>query len=148
MKSKGKQNKTPNRHIYTDLGSFLKKARMGSYGPRTLRHSISQIAHQLGVTTGFIYQVEKGIRKPKDGDFGRWASVYGVRYEDMWKCLDKIPMNLVASLKADEQPFPDDLFNQLTKVEKSELLPFLKYIKWKITQQKSEGTKYSDKLKI
>ena len=95
------------------------------------------MAKNLGVTPGFVYQVEHGKRKPKDGKLGMWASVYGVRYVDLCKCLDRIPMDLVASLKEEPQPVPADPFSQLTEEEKSELLPFLNFVRWKLNHKSS-----------
>ncbi|MGB2853976.1 MAG: helix-turn-helix transcriptional regulator [Dehalococcoidia bacterium] len=95
------------------------------------------MAKHLGVTAGFVYQVEQGKRKPKDGTLGLWASVYGVRYVDLCKCLNRIPMDLVASLKEEPQPVPADPFSQLTEEEKSELLPFLNFVRWKLKHKSS-----------
>ena len=125
----------PTRKDYSKLGNFLKEARLRTYSSRALVHSVSLIANQLGVTKGFVYQVEDGIRKPKDGDFGRWASVYGVRFADIWKCLDSIPMDLVASFRSPEQPPISEQYQELNDIEKEELLPFIKYIKWKLYQE-------------
>ena len=91
------------------------------------------MAKQLNVTKGFVYQVEQGIRKPKDGDFGSWASAYVVAYTEMWKCIERIPMGLVGSFK--EEPIATDPFSQLTEEEKSGLLPFLEYVRWRVVHQ-------------
>lgn len=128
----------PKRRTYTELGNFLKDARNRLYDENIGRvPHVEHIAKQLGVTTSFVYQVEQGKRKPKDGNFGRWASVYGVRYADLWKCLGFIPMDLVATLKEEPAAAPADPFSQLTEDEKSELLIFLDYVRWKIAHQAS-----------
>lgn len=95
------------------------------------------MAKNLSVTASFIYQVEQGKRKPKDGKLGMWASVYGVRYVDLCRCLERIPMDLVASLKEEPQPVPADPFSQLNEEEKTELLPFLNFVRWKLKHRSS-----------
>jgi transcriptional regulator with XRE-family HTH domain len=117
-------------HRYDKLGSCLKEARGDQ--------SIADVARHLQVTLSFVYQVEKGDKKPKDRDIGKWASVYGVKPTDLWKCLHRIPMDLVSTLKAEPEPVPVDPFSQLTEEEKSELRPFLDFVRWKITQQASK----------
>lgn len=95
--------------------------------------TVLDLAEKLQVKPGFLYLVEQGRRKPKDGAFGQWASVYGVNYADMWKCLHKIPMDLVGSLR--EERKPPDPFLTLTEHEKAELLPFLEYVRWKMANR-------------
>ena len=134
-----KPNNPPKRRTYSQFGRFLKAARNRLYDEETGGvPRVEDMAKQLDVTKGFVYQVEQGKRKPKDGQFGRWASVYGVRYIDLWKCLDRIPMDLVATLKEEPLPAPADPFSQLTEDEKSELLPFLDYVRWKIAHPASQ----------
>jgi transcriptional regulator with XRE-family HTH domain len=114
------------------LGTILKDARQRLRDSVTGRErSVAEMARQLQVTPSFVYQVEKGIRKPKDGDIGVWASVYGVRYKELMKCLNRIPFNFVATLKEEAPPTVGDPFSQLTEYEKSQLQPFLDYIRWK-----------------
>ena len=126
------------RHTYTRLGNLLRDARRRLRDEHTGRiPRVEDMAKNLDVTAGFIYQVEQGKRKPKDGKLGMWASVYGVRYVDLCKCLDRIPMDLVASLKEEPQPVPADPFSQLTEEEKSELLPFLNFVRWKLNHKSS-----------
>ena len=132
-----KQKSPSKRRTYPKLGRLLKNARERIYDERTGKGSRPEdMAKQLGVTTGFAYQVEQGKRKPRDSEFGRWASVYGVRYVELWKCLDRIPMDLVASYKAqpepDSEPVSVDPFSQLSEEEKTELFPFLEFVRWKI----------------
>lgn len=128
------------RHTYNELGSFLKAARNRLPDEQTGRAvRVEDMAKLLSVTPGFVYQVEQGTRKPKDGQFGNWASVYGVRHTDMWKCLDRIPMDLVASLKEEPGPVAGDPFTQLTEDEKTELLPFLNFVRWNIARRASEN---------
>lgn len=127
----GKQSKRRN---YDKLGDLLRDARNRLYDVETNQiPSVEFMAKQLEVSEGFVYQVEQGKRKPDDGKIGRWATIYGVSYVNLWKCLDRIPMDLVASLKEKPQPAPADPFSQLTEDEKSELLPFLNFVRWKIT---------------
>ena len=96
----------PRRREYTKLGNFLKDARRRLRDKRTGEiPSVEEMAGQLTVTRGFVYQVEQGRRKPKDSTLGQWASVYGVRPVDLYKCLGQIPMDLVASFK--EEPASD-----------------------------------------
>jgi len=133
------------RHTYPKLGSFLKDARRRLRDDETGRiPSVADMAGQLDVTSGFVYLVEKGNRKPKNGDFGKWASVYGVRYVDLWKCLDWIPFDLVATLREEPEPTPADPFSQLTEEERTQILPFLDYVRWKITQQTAETSPRKD----
>ena len=91
--------------------------------------SIKDAAQKLGVSIGFVYHVERGVRKPKDGDMVRWASVYGVNYKDLWAQLDRIPMDLVATLREDVEDAMTDSFSNLTDFEKTELLRYLKYLR-------------------
>jgi len=129
------------RHKYPRLGSFLKDARRRSPDEHTGRiPRVADIASRLGTTPGFVYQVEQGKRKPQDGKLGMWASVYGVRYVDLCQCLDRIPMDLVASLKEEPQPVAADPFSQLTEEEKAGLLPFLEFVRWRIGQRASKGS--------
>lgn len=147
-----KQTRKPKRRKYPKLGTLLKDARKGLRDTETGQIlSPEEMAKLLNVTKGFIYQVEQGIRKPKDGDFGNWASVYGVKYAEMWKSVEWIPMDLVRSFKEEAPPSedfsqltaegkgeeapPDEDFSQLTAEEKSELLPFLEYVQWKIIHE-------------
>ena len=116
----------PKRHDYRDLGIFLKEARG--------KQRVEDIATQLTVTLGFVYQVEKGLRKPRDAKIGQWASVYGVRPQELWRRLDRISMDLVASLKDEPEPMPVDPFSQLTDEEKAKLLPYLNFVHWEISQ--------------
>jgi len=126
------------RYTYPKLGNLLRDARSRLRDEHTGRlPRVEDIAKNLDVTAGFVYQVEQGKRKPKDGKLGMWASVYGVRYVDLCKCLDRIPMDLVASLKEEPPPFLADPFSQLTEEEKSELLPFLNFVRWKIKHKSS-----------
>lgn len=135
-----KPKNPPKRHTYTKLGRLLKDARNRLYDEDTgATPRVDDMAKQLGVTKGFVYQVEQGKRKPKDGALGRWASVYGVRYVDLCKCFDRIPMDLVATLKEEPEPAPVDAFSQLTEDEKAELLPFLDFVRWKIAHPASAG---------
>ena len=128
------------RHSYTRLGSFLEDARKRLRDEHTGRiPRVADIAKRLDTTPGFVYQVEQGKRKPQDGKLGMWASVYGVRYVDLCRCLNRIPMDLVASLKEEPQPEAADPFSQLTEEEKAGLLPFLEFVRWKIGQQASKG---------
>lgn len=126
------------RHDYTKLGEVLKNARNTLYKQTGHKPSVEDMAKKLSVTKGFVYQVEQGKRKPKYGALGRWASVYGVPPNDLLKCLHLIPFNFVATLREEPKPAMADPFSQLTEDEKSELLPFLDYVRWKIahtTQQ-------------
>jgi len=123
----------PRRRNYSKLGKLLRDAR-GSL-------SVEDLARQLTVTKGFIYLVEQGKRKPKDSDIGKWASVYGVPYTDLWKCLNRIPMDLVASMKETPQVNPDDLISLLTDDEKSDLLPFVEFVR-------RRATNYSSAIKL
>jgi len=117
---------------YTALGTFLKEARKKPVDEKTGKiPSIVEIAKLLDVSRGFVYQVESGIRKPKDGEINRWASVYGVRPTYLWKCLNRIPMDFVRTLRSKPKPITDDPFAKLTKEEKQELSPYLDFIKWK-----------------
>ena len=125
------------RRPYAVLGNRLRDARS------QLRDDVSgrmprveDMATKLSVTPGFVYQVEGGWKKPKDGALAMWASVYGVRYVELCKALNRIPMDLVASLK-DEIPDAVDPFSQLSEQEKAELLPFLTYVRWKLSQRTS-----------
>lgn len=111
---------------YAKLGKLLREARGDQH--------IEDVARQLQVTPGFVYQVEIGDKKPKDREIGKWASVYGVKHTELWKCLHRIPMDLVATLKEEPEPIPVDPFSQLTDEEKSELRPFLDFVRWKINE--------------
>ena len=122
----------PNRMLYRrkyiKFGDFLKEAR------KNLREAgtplfVKDVAQKLGVSIGFVYHVEKGVRKPKDGDMVRWASVYGVNYKDLWARLDRIPMDLVATLKEDVNDAELDSLSNLTDFEKTEILRYLKYLR-------------------
>lgn len=124
-----KVNYQPKRRKHEKLGNLLRDARD--------KRKVEEIAEQLSVTKGFVYQVEQGIRKPKNSNIDRWASVYGVNSRELWQCLHLIPMNLVASLKEEPQPTLDDFISQLTDDEKSELLPFINFVKWKIAHHTS-----------
>jgi len=133
----------PKRRDYTKLGNYLRDARRRLYDETGRRPSVEDMAKYLGVTRGFVYQVEQGKRKPKDGVLVRWASVYGVRYVDLCKCLGVIPMDFVASYREEPEPtskpIPVDPFSQLTEEEKTELLPFLDFVRWKIANRTRSG---------
>jgi transcriptional regulator with XRE-family HTH domain len=122
-----KHSPNPKRRNYPKLGSFLRKSRAGQ--------PVKDIAKHLHVTRGFVYQVEQGIRKPKDRDIGQWASVYGVKPNDLWLCLYRIPMDYVQTLKDKPKPTPVDPFSQLTDEEKEQLLPFVEFIRWKLSNK-------------
>lgn len=125
------------RPIYPKLGIFLRNARQQLRDAATRESvSVEEIAQKLGVSKNFVYQVEKGTRKPKDGDFGRWSEVYGVSYSALWARLDKIPMDLVASLRDAEGARPEDPFVHLTQDEKRELLPFLRFVRWQLLRER------------
>jgi transcriptional regulator with XRE-family HTH domain len=125
---------------YNKLGMYLKAARNRLHDEQAGRVvRIDDMAEQLNVTPGFVYQVEQGKRKPKDGQFAKWASAYGVRTTDMWRCLGRIPMDLVASLKEQGGLTSSDPFTQLTEEEKIELRPFLNFVKWNIAHQVPEN---------
>jgi len=133
------------RRAYPKLGSFLKEARRRLRDDETGHiPNVIEIAKQLDVTPGFVYLVEKGDRKPKGGDFGKWASVYGVRYVDLWKCIDWIPFDLVATLREEPKPALADPFSQLTEEEISELLIFVDYVRGKIAQHTYETNSRKD----
>lgn len=136
----------PRRRTYKALGEFLKAARQDLRDPDTGRIlRVEQVAEFLGVTPSFVYQVEQGNRKPEGGYFGRWASVYGVTYTDMWKCMDSIPMDLVATMREEaDEPAPADSYSHLTEAEKTELLPFAEYVRWKVARQASESGSLED----
>ena len=121
-------NLIPNRRKYIKFGYFLKKARESLYRAGTPL-SIKDAAEKLGVSIGFVYHVERGVRKPKDGDMVRWASVYGVNYKDLWARLDRIPMDLVATLKEDAKGVVADPLSNLTDFEKTEILRYLKFLR-------------------
>ena len=105
----------PEQSPYTKLGNVLKDARNRLRDQETGRvPRVEYIAKLLGVKKSFVYQVEQGKKKPRDSAMGKWASVYGVNPVDLWKCLHRIPMDLVASLKEEPQPTPYDLLSQLT----------------------------------
>lgn len=130
----------PKRRMYIKLGSFLKDARDKLCDSHTRKPpSVADMANKLAVSKSFVYQVEKGTRKPKDGDMGKWASVYGISYVKLWKQLVHIPFDLVATFKEDVKIAPADPFSQLTEDEKAQLLPFLEYARWKITHQTSKA---------
>ena len=93
---------------------------------------VSEIAQELKVAPSFVYLVEQGRRKPKDGYFGNWSEAYGVSYIDMWKTIGKIPMDLVGSLKEDRSIV--DPFIDLTESEKAKLVPFINYVRWDKTK--------------
>jgi len=121
---------------FTRLGAFLRAARSrlrdehAGGEPR-----VEDMARRLGATPSFVYQVEQGRKKPRDGKLGVWASVYGVRYIDLCRCLDRIPMDLVASLKEEPSPAAGDPFAHLTEEEKTALLPYLEFVRWKVRQR-------------
>jgi hypothetical protein len=137
------------------LGNVLKEARQRTIDPDShQKRRVTEVSTQLHVTPGFVYQVEKGIRKPKDGDLGIWASVYGVKYEALLKCLHRIPFDFVATLKseaaenkvADNEPAADDPFTHLTDYEKSQLLPFLEFIRWQKSRQATSKPRRTSQL--
>ncbi len=131
MKSK---NRISHRKYFA-LGSFLREARKNLIDKRTAKApSVAELAKQLDLSSSFVYQVEQGFKKPRDGNMGKWASVYGVRYVDIWKPLDRIPMDLVSTLKEDAKLPPEDPFSKLTKYEKAQLLPFLEFVRWKTSR--------------
>lgn len=133
----------PARRDYYELGHFLREARCKSHG----RHgslTLSEVAKQLRVSKGFVYQVEQGKRKPRSSKLGQWATVYGVSHLDLYKCLRLIPMDLVASFRTQaishvepESPKSRDVdpFCQLTEHEKRELLPFIEFVRWKSSRR-------------
>lgn len=134
MKSLGPKKRSERRPDYTSLGSFLRDARISVPDPDTRNtRTVNDVAHALEVTAAFVYQVEQGKRKPKNGCLGRWASVYGVRYVDLYKCLGLIPMDLVASYRREpapaSPPIPVDPFSELSEREKVALLPYLYFIR-------------------
>lgn len=134
MKSADPKKRSERRPDYSRLGSFLRDARTVVRGADTRnRRTVREIAHDLDVTVAFVYQVEQGKRKPKNGELGRWASVYGVRYVDLHKCLGLIPMDLVASYRREPDPASAPLlvdpFSALSEKEKVALLPYLYFIR-------------------
>ncbi len=70
---------------------------------------------------------------PSSSKLAQWATVYGVSHIDVYKCLGRIPMDLVASFKTEskEKRTHVDPFEKLTEQQKRELLPFLEYVRWK-----------------
>jgi transcriptional regulator with XRE-family HTH domain len=122
----------PTRDDLRKLGLLLREARRKS-DSRHYSLTPEEIARQLGVSRGFVYQVEQGKRKPKSSELAQWATVYGVSHLDVYKCLGQVPMDMVASLKTEARAkHPDvDPFDKLTEQEKRELLPFLEYVHWK-----------------
>lgn len=132
------------RRYYPNLGRFLREARKRLIDDRTGKPvRVEDLAKLLGVSISFVYQVEQGIRKPKNGQLGKWASIYGVRHAAIWKCLGVIPMDFVKSIREEPEPFPEepfvreiDPFTILTEEEKAELQPFLDFVRWKINQPK------------
>lgn len=118
-----RSGKSPGRRTYAGLGTLLKDSR------KTSGLSVESIAMRVGVKPNFVYLVEKGLRKPKDGHFSAWARAYRLPEKEMWKCVDRIPMDFVDTLR--QEPRPSDPFARLTEFEKRELLPFLEYIRWK-----------------
>lgn len=131
------------RRDYRALGKLLKEARKKLYdeeaGPIP---RVEDLAKLLSVTPSFVYQVEQGTRKPKDGQFGKWSSVYGVHSIEMWKCLGRIPMDLVATLREKPKPVVPDPFSQLSEVERTELISFLDYLRWRTNSRTSELKSY------
>lgn len=127
--------KSQKKSRYAKLGGFLKSARTKLYEDTGQWFTPKDIARQLSVSTSFVYQVEQGNKKPKDSQFGIWASVYGVNHVDMWKCVDRVPMDLVAGFKQEAQPTADELFSKMTAEERSELVPFMEFARWKIAHK-------------
>ena len=87
---------------------------------------------KLNVSAYFACKVPNTISRDQR------SGAYGARSVDVWRCLDRIPMDLVASLREEPKPSPSDSFSQLTDDEMFELLPFLDYIQWKIAQRASK----------
>jgi transcriptional regulator with XRE-family HTH domain len=132
------------RRDYTKLGNYLRQAReqlRDEHGDRRL--GVQDMAKYLGVTRGFVYQVEEGRRKPKNGLLANWASVYSVPYVELCKRLGIIPLDLVAAYREEQKPASGpilvDPFSQLTEEEKSELRPFLDFVRWKIAHPAARG---------
>lgn len=133
----GRKRRILVRQTYTKLGIFLRNARRELRDPDTGKSfTVGDMARLLNCSQSFVYQVEKGNRKPNDGDLASWASVYGKTYVDICKCLDRIPMDLVASLKNFTEPPPSDPFLDLTEIEKKELLPFLNFVRWQLLKER------------
>lgn len=132
--------KTPyERRDYTALGRLLRAARkrLSETGEKL---GVKEVAEKLGLKgPGFVYLVEQGKRKPRDDAFGQWASIYGVSYFDLLKDWHTLPMDLAATLRPKAESGAPDLFAQLTEQEKSELRPFLAFIRWKIAHQATRG---------
>lgn len=124
------------RIIYETFGATLKKARKKLYDPDTHRRlSVKDMAKMLHVSSSFVYQVEQGIRKPTDGQIDQWANIYEVDSVELWKCLQRIPMFRVAKLRDESEPLPPSPFAELTKEEQTILLPYLDYVRWKVSQR-------------
>ena len=134
------------RRPYAVLGNRLRDARSQLRDDVSGRiPRVADMATKLSVTPSFVYQVEGGWKKPKDGALAMWASVYGVRHVELYKALNRIPMDLVASLK-DESPRVVDPFSQLSEQEKAELLPFLSFVRWKLSQEASTSNEHGSVL--
>jgi transcriptional regulator with XRE-family HTH domain len=133
------QNQASRRN-YTKLGKVLKDARKRLRDEHTGKiPRVEDVAEQLTVTKGFVYQVEQGKRKPKDSTLGRWASVYGVSPLTLWKCLGRIPMDFITALREEPMPVKADPFSELTEDEKAELSIFLDFVRWKLAPQSSQA---------
>lgn len=127
---------------YATLGRFLREARQQQRDhPTGTAPRVEEVARRLGTTASFVYQVEQGLKKPRNGKLGAWASVYGVRYVDLCRCLDRIPMDLVASLKETPAGAGKDPFADLTEQEKRELLPYLQFVRWKLKERAAAGNR-------
>jgi transcriptional regulator with XRE-family HTH domain len=120
---------------YTKLGVLLRTKRIKD------DIKVNDIAARLKVSSNYVYMVEQGWRKPKDGYLNTWAGAYGIEYLDLCKSVGKIPLDFVKTFK-NEYEKPDQLAS-LTELEKSRLLPFLEYIKWKLYQQTFSDIKVS-----
>ena len=132
---------------YNELGAFLRGARKKLLDTETGKPvSVKKMSDLLGVKPSFVYQVEQGKKKPNDGQLASWSGLYGVRYAELCKRLGTIPMDLVASLKEEPEPVPTepfsrtvDPFSQLTEEERTELIPFLHFVRWEIGQKTRRG---------
>jgi transcriptional regulator with XRE-family HTH domain len=127
------------RIIYETFGTTLKKARKKLHDPETgQRLTVKDMAIMLNVSPGFVYQVEQGIRKPTDGQIDQWANIYEIDSNELWKCLQKIPMFRVAQLRDDSEPLPPSPFAELTKDEQTMLMTYLDYVRWKVNERSSK----------
>lgn len=129
-----KKNYFAKRHSYTKLGMILRAARKSM---KNAGHNgnVKDLAEKLKMSVGFVYLVEQGKRKPQDSHIAMWASIYGLNHIDLWKSLNRVPMDLVATLKETNETALPDSFSHLTEMEKSELFPFLNFVRWKISNK-------------